>query len=251
MQLRIVGAVGVLCVFLAAACGGGGSTPASETASPAAGSPSAQATAAVSPPAGATGVAGTPGPQEPVAADFRTFAGQLNDALAKNDITFFLDRVAPQHVVCSAEDAARQDFFASCAEAGEEYDGLGLGVWQSDTTGVVPVQRVLALISGLGALMDPEATDAYGGAQPVVYALGANQAGGVDTQLALITAIIQRPEGLEGTGPLRVVLVTHWLEHEGNWYLYGVVQGVQYIGDLLDPTDAGRTYVQSWERFQP
>jgi hypothetical protein len=250
--VSIAGAV----LLLGAACGGDddgepAGTPTAEAAAATAttapeASPGANTTAEATP-----ADAPTTAPMEPaeLSQEFRDFAPQIDEALRNKDIEFFAQHAWTELVTCTAEDVAITGFFAACEEEGAEFQGMGLSVWKAEGGGLVQAERALALIDSLWSVQAPEGDDAFGGAESTLYALGANPRQGYDAQVAVITSLINRPAGVQGTGPLRVVLVLHWRFEEDDWRLFEVMQAVQLAEDLLEPTDDGRTYVEAWERF--
>jgi len=253
LRTGVMGIAGAL-MLVASACGGGSDDP-EPTSTAEAAEPTAT-TAAASPEASAT-VEGTPAgapttaPAEPaeVAQEFRDFAPQIDEAVRNKDIEFFAQHAWTELVTCTAEDAAITGFFAACEAEGDEFQGLGLSVWKAEGGGLVPAERVLALIDSLWSAQAPEGEDAFGGAESSQYALGANPRDGYDAQLSVITSLINRPTGMAGEGPLRVALVLHWRFEEDDWRLFEVMQAVQLTEDLLEPTEDGRTYIHGWERF--
>jgi hypothetical protein len=252
MLRTILASVAGTALLLGAACGdddGGepGDTPTAEAAAATATTAPEVSTTAEATPADAP----TTAPAEPaeLSQEFRDFAPQIDEALRNKDIEFFAQHAWTEQVTCTAEDVAITGFFAACEEEGAEFQGMGLSVWKAEGGGLVQAERVLALIDSLWSLQAPEGEDAFGGPEATLYALGANAREGYAAQVAVITSLINRPAGMQGTGPLRVVLVLHWRFEEDDRRLFEVMQAVQLAEDLLEPTEDGRTYVAAWERF--
>jgi hypothetical protein len=111
----------------------------------------------------------------------------------------------------------------------------------------------MALIERLWGDVAPHSLDRYGEADPRVYALGeqASLTRGPATQAAVVTALIRRPENFAGSGPLRVVVVTHWRMVAGEWRLVFLLGAFVLGEDFLQDTEAGRAWLRAWERFQP
>jgi hypothetical protein len=237
------GAVSAVVLLAGVACGGGDDEP-GDTPTPEA--PAATVAGAAESPTPAPTVAGAT-----VSQDFRTFVPQIVKAVDEQDIEFFAEHAWTEQVVCTEQHVAIEGFFAACKEVGEQFQGLGLSVWRVEGGGLVPGERVLALIDSMWTAAVTDGDDAYGGAQAEVYALGANPRLGYEAQLAVITALIARPAGMPGTGPLRVAIVTHWRFEEDDWRLFEVMQSVEATEDLLEPSIQGGAYIQSWERYQP
>jgi hypothetical protein len=258
MRPILMCAAGALCLVFAIACSGGDDSTDEENMPTAPAATTTVATTGATGPTGATAgesptVVPSPAPtvMAEVSPEFREFAPQIAEAVGSKDLDFFLAHAWTEPVTCTAQDVTITGFFKACSTVGEEFQGLGLSVWGSGGGGLVPAERVFALITSLWEAAPPEGQDAFGDAEATVYALGANPRAGYDAQVAVITAQIARPAGLAGTGPLRVALVTHWRFEENDWRLFEVMQAVQFTEDLLEPTDEGRAYIQTWERFEP
>ena len=255
LKTILVGIVGAA-LLLSAACGDdddgeSADTPTAEAAAPTATTPPEAS------PAATTTAEATPADAAPTAAvepaelsqEFRDFAPQIDEALRNQDVEFFAQHAWTEQVTCTAEDVAITGFFAACEEEGAEFQGMGLSVWKAEGGGLVQAERVLALIDSLWSIQALEGEDAFGGAEAGLYALGANRRQGYDAQVSVITSLINRPAGMQGTGPLRVVLVLHWRFEEEDWRLFEVMQAVELSEDVLEPSDDGRTYIEAWERF--
>ena len=117
----------------------------------------------------------------------------------------------------------------------------------------MPIDIVLTMIEGMWVKALPGGSDQYGSSAPHLYALG-EQRGLLKgpAQAAVITAIIERPDNIRGSGPLRVVLVTHWRMADDQWRFFYVLHAFVLGEEFLDPTGFGaRGWLHDWERFQP
>jgi hypothetical protein len=243
-------------VVVAVACGGDDApvqTPSSAASETGAAATTPEATSVATDPAAANGSA-TPGPTitpGTLSQEFRDFAPQIAAAAENEDIEFFLDHAIAVQVTCTEAGVQIEGFFAACETVGQQFQGMALSVWGLEVGGLVPGERVLGLIQSLWEANANGGSDAFGESKARLYALGANPQDGYDAQLAVITAMVPRPAGMEGTGPVRVALVTHWRFEEGDWRLFEVMQSVPYTEELLEPTDTGRQYINDWEQYQP
>lgn len=227
--------VGVILAVLSPACVGDG---ASDPTANATGNEAASTTAT----AAATG--------EAADAAFRRLSRSMNRALAEGDRGFFGDRLQTTHRVCGPADVPGYLLQRpTCPQAGYAYDGLELAVFRSDESGLAPAGWVLDLIERLSVQSVEGARDQYGGAGPVVYATGvANDPRGLHA--AVLTALIERPPEIKGTGPLRAVLVTYWNGAGDQWSLTGVLYAFVAGEDLLSEQTAG-SFFRGWQRFSP
>jgi hypothetical protein len=254
----LASAASVVVLMVGVACGGGDDQPADTTTMPGmtesatSEATSAAATSSSTPeaPAGSPTPAPTVKPAT-LSQEFRDFAPQIAEAVENEDFDFFVEHAWAEPVTCTEQDVEIQGFFAACKTVGEQFQGIGLSVWGLANGGLVPGDRVLNLIQSLWTTSLSEASDGFGDGKAHVYALGANPRDGYDAELAVITAIIKRPAGMEGTGPLRVAVVTHWRYEQDDWRMFEAMQSVEFTEDLLEPTENGRQYINDWEQYQP
>lgn len=138
---------------------------------------------------------------------------------------------------------------AACTATGQEYDGIDLSYWRTDDSGPVPVDWGLSMIEQLwqGAIVGGQ--DQYGPAAPQVYAIGTTNLPG-PTQASVLTALIERPTEMEGSGPLRAVLVLHWQQVNGDWEFVGLLNAFVLGEEFLQEDGTGRGWMSTWQRFQ-
>ena len=251
-----MGAVSAVVVVVGVACGGDdepADTPSSAASETVAAAATSEATAVATAPVTTDGST-TPGPTitpATLSQEFRDFAPQIAAAAENGDIEFFVDHAIAVLVTCTEEGVQIEGFFAACETVGQQFQGMALSVWGLQTGGIVPGERALGLIQSLWDGNAHGGSDAFGDSSARLYALGANPQDGYDAQLAVLTAMIPRPAAMEGTGPLRVAVVTHWRFEQDDWRLFEVMQSVPFTEELLEPTDNGRQYINDWEQYQP
>lgn len=176
---------------------------------------------------------------------FREFMPLLQDALHRRDVPFLMNRLKTKDVVCRAEDVPTNTGGPQCESVGQSYAGFPVSHWRSEG-GIVPVSAVEAQFNTLFSSLTPSGSDGFGAGAARVYAVDIGQ----DRYNAIISAMIERPSGFSGTGPLRVAINTTWSFEGGRWLLNGILTAYVGAEDLLAPTDIGRMAFPYWERVQ-
>jgi hypothetical protein len=188
-------------------------------------------------------------PAAPLPAGFRAFAAQIDAALRRGDRAFFADRAATAPVVCTAQDVPPRGLGGpACDFVGQTYDGLVILRYGSEG-GTIPLDSALDLVQRLWAEALPAAGDAYGSGAPRVRTIGEAQFLDMPAAAAVMTALIERPANFAGAGPLRVVIVSHWRDHGGEWRLVGLTSAFVLAEAFLDPAPNIRQRFSSWEPF--
>lgn len=227
MTARIAVLISIFVAVLAA-CGGDGAAPPEDT--PSAPPPTA-----------------TPAPTATAGESFRAFAAEIDAAARASDVAFFMERLKTEPVVCTEEMVPPQMGGPACSVVGERFDGFLLTSWRSEG-GLVPAPRIEEQLRDrfFGTAL-PEARDEFGGGVPRVYAINAFDG----VYAALLTALIERPAGFAGSGPLRVSIHTAW-EYDGTRWRMTQMMGAYVLGEeFLRPDDVVRSYYPQWERFAP
>ena len=229
-------------IFLALACDSDGPGPAPQpTATAASGAVATTVPAASAMP----GTTSTPDPRFTPA--FRDFARQLNAALANRDIAFFRTRAVTMPVVC-------------CQSSIERFDGFAVGEHRSPAGppppailgGIVPVDTAMGMISRMWQEVVPNASDRYGPSAPSVYAIGTDaDVSAKRGYTTALTAMIQRPVNVPGSGPLRIALVLTWVPDVNGFQLILLVNAFVQAEEWLDRAPATMGRMPVWERFQP
>lgn len=110
----------------------------------------------------------------------------------------------------------------------------------------------MAMISRLWDEAVVGASDKYGSSTPTVYAIGTNAGGGAfRSYTTVLTAMIQRPANLAGSGPLRIALVLTWAPQVDGFRLIFLVNAFVQGEEWLDRAPATMGRMPVWERFQP
>ncbi len=201
----------------------------------------------------------TPKPFIPVPQAFRDFVRQsVVPALQAGDVDFFAQRAKTEHIVCTPQNTPPQNMGGPlCKTVGQEFDGFPLGPWRSEIS-IVPAKEALDLIQRLITEAVPAASDQYGGAQAQVRALGVHPTWqikdgklatdwGVTGYVTVITALVQRPPDVLGTGPLRAALVQLWEQNGADFRLSSMISVFVLVEEVLD--SPGPEGWLSWERY--
>jgi len=175
---------------------------------------------------------------------FREFLPEMQAALRRRDVMFFVDRMKTVDIVCRAEDMQGLGGPA-CEYVGQRFTGFEIWRWRSEG-GIVPVSDVQTLFSGFFDTLQVSAGDEFGDGDAQVYALSEDGS----EYSAIVTGMIERPANFAGSGPLRVSLGTTWSFEGGRWVLARIMTA--YVGgeELLRPDPEVREYIYShWERY--
>lgn len=177
---------------------------------------------------------------------FRQYAPLLQAALAAHDMDFVSDRAMRRPVVCAKEDIEGRLGGPRCEFEGQTYDGFGVAYW-TEIGAIVPVDEALAEFENLFAAELPDAEDEFGDGAVRVYALSA----GGDRYDSIITAIVERPEDIDGEGPLRVAIGTSWAGVGGRWMMTGILVAYEGAEEFLRPSQQIEEVVYPyWEPFE-
>ncbi len=198
-----------------------------------------------SPSGGQTPPERTPPVEQPGDAGFRQFASDVQDALARQDVEFFLNRAQTTKVVCTAEDLQGGLGGPLCEFEGQTYDGFPIGRWRSEGN-IVPVADALSQLEMLFENVLPSAEDGFGDGEVLVYALS------LDGRRAdaVITGLIERPASFAGSGPLRGVVVSSWSFERQRWTLTSVLGAFVLGEEFLIPCEAALQFLGgAWERY--
>ncbi|MCC6387434.1 MAG: hypothetical protein IT302_08635 [Dehalococcoidia bacterium] len=186
----------------------------------------------------------TPTQAPGVSDEFRRFVPEIEAAVDAWDLSFFEDRAETTRHVCGETDQGRA---GDLCEKGEEYDGLEVWHWPSDAGGPVPIDAVIEIIDDLRMRAVEGASDEFGGAPPVAYAIGRTNLPQGESAVVL-TAIVTPAAGSGlGTEPRRVAIVTHWTTIDGEWRLTHLLRADASGRDLLAPQNGWAT----WEVLRP
>lgn len=224
-------ALAALVVLGSAACAGG--TDGASTPPPSPGTP---------PPTT------TPGPEPADEAGFREFARQLDAKLRAGQIDEVIARLRVTPYTCKEGDTAAGLGQPDCERVGETFRSFPSANWPSESR-VVRVERVVERLQEAQATVRPDARDNFGGPEHRVYALALSEGG----MKIVTTAIIRRPAGIPGVGPIRTVHVfdSDYDAAAQRWELTGIVFAYVLAEDFLVPTEEGRTYLGGFEKFAP
>ena len=110
------------------------------------------------------------------------------------------------------------------------------------------------MISRLWNEAVPGASDAYGPSPPVVYAIGTDADNSAKrSYTTVLTAMIQRPHDIAGSGPLRISLIMTWVgqNQPDDFQLVFLVNAFVQGEEWLDRAPASIGRMPVWERFQP
>jgi hypothetical protein len=116
--------------------------------------------------------------------------------------------------------------------------------------GIVPVDMAMEMISRLWREVAVGASDKYGPSNPTVYAIGADTAS-LGSYATVLTAMIQRPVNVAGSGPLRIALVLAWAGQVDGFRLSLLVNAFVQGEEWLDRAPVTIDRIPVWERFQP
>lgn len=178
--------------------------------------------------------------------DFRAFVRILDGDLRSGDMTLITTRMLTKHVVCAERDLTPEAGNPNrCQQVGEEYDGVQWGQWASEGQ-LKPVADAVDWFNALPAQVAVGASDPYGNALWQVYAINDGE-----FKLAILSAIIERPAGFAGHGPLRVASLTEWHFGQGRWMVAAVMNAWVLAENFLAPGEAVRANLfPEWERFE-
>jgi hypothetical protein len=198
----------------------------------------------------------TPKPLIPIPQAFRDFVRlEVEPALAAEDLGFFAQRAITEHVVCIERYViSRQPGEPLCRFVGEEFDAVPVGRYGSEGWRL-RIDDALAYISSLFTLTVSGESDAYGGAEPRIFALGASdvyvnnppELTDQDEYTVIITAIVERPPQETPRGPGRVALWLDWREVDGEYRLHTIVDVKVLLHEVLD--EPGPSWWWGWERY--
>ena len=236
-------ALATLIAVLVAACGGKSGDSPAVTASPSPGTPAASPAGPGTPPATTT-----PGPEQDGEAGFRDFVRQLDAKLRAGQIDEVVSRLRVTPYTCKEGDTAAGLGQPDCSTVGETIRSFPSSNWRSEGR-IVKVERVVERLQELQATIRPDAKDPFGGPEHVVHAIAIG-----DTGYKIVTrAIIRRPAGIPGVGPIRVVLVfsCDYDTAGQRWELTDILFAYVLAEDFLRPTDEGRAHLGGFERFAP
>jgi hypothetical protein len=250
--------IGLLAILIAAslllalACDSDDGSPQPTATSPAAAvTTTAPPPTSTSAPAATATPAATTGPATSITPAFRDFARQVNTAVANRDIAFFRSRAVTQPVVCTADNTPpRGPGGPACTTIGQQFDGFTVGNWRSEGA-IIPIDTAMQNLSRLWTEAVTGASDGFGGAAPTVFAVGTGPATDQPNFTTVLTAMIQRPAGFGGTGPLRVAMVQTWAP-EGNGFRLLLNLSAFVLGEeFLNRSPETMGWMPIWERFQP
>jgi len=231
-RLLVLGALALVLLTLAAACGdnGGDGGPA-PTSTPA-------GTLAPSPPAASP--AATPRPGE--ASDwegFQQFATKMEAALAAKDIDFFLERATFSDYACTGEEE-----FIPCEQEGQVLHAIAVApVLPSEGT-LMEAAALRDTIQSFLAAAQPDLSDSYGDGALKLYSIARRgKEGGDQEYWALITMMSTRNQS-----PQRELMILRFRFQNGRWE-YAVVQQ----GSLVEGFGVEKYFSQApedlnWER---
>jgi hypothetical protein len=233
-------ALATLIVLAATACGGNDDGPAG-TPSPSPGTPAASPTTPGTPPP-----TNTPGPERAGEAGFRDFVQQLDAKLRAGQIDEVFARLRVTPYTCKEGDTAAGLGQPDCETVGETIRSFPSANWRSEGR-LVKVERVVERLQEAQAAIRPDAQDNFGGPDHRVYAIAIGDEG----MKIVTTAIIRRPAGIPGVGPIRVVHVfdSDYDTEEQRWELTGILFAYVLPEDFLRPTDEGRAYLGGFEKL--
>jgi hypothetical protein len=191
---------------------------------------------------------GRPGTLQTVA--FRAFAAEIDLALQQRNLAFFRQQARTEHVVCTLENMPQLPGGPNCQTVGQQFDGFSVAGWRSEG-GLLPIDEALQTIERLWLESVPNASDEFSGSAPSVYATGKQRSADEAVHTAVLTALITRPANFEGSGPLRFVLVTSWVQEGSDWRFVSLL--VAFVGgdEFLRPDPVIENFVDDWQRFQP
>lgn len=194
---------------------------------------------------------------------FMTHVARVEAALAGGDVEFFRERLERvTHVVCTEENTPPRTFGPVCESIGQEFEGVDVreervpgGVETPENLSkIVPVDAAMQLISDMWEEAVPGASDQYGRSEPRVYLIAVDLIDGVSTlrgYLTVITAIVERPADVTGSGPLRVALILSWGPRNGGEF------GLGFIRKVFADAEPHLEYVSApgdrliWRRYLP
>ena len=177
-------------------------------------------------------------------AGFMDFAGTLDSELRQGNIDAIIDRLAAEPYTCTDDDFGEGAGRPACDFAGQQFDGFLTSTWRSEGS-LAPVERTEEFLRSFMAAVLPGEQDQYGTGEARVYATAA----GEEPYKLVITAIIERPQGYGGDGPMRVSLVLPWQFEDGSWQAESILIAYVLGEEFLEPNPESSPLVPGWEEF--
>lgn len=197
------------------------------------GSPAPTSSPSPTPGAGLSGIEG-----------FRRFAAEVQTALNRRDVDFFIDRALLTRHECTAADVSAR--VLPCERTGQVIEGIIVGRWRSEGTLADLADYRDLLVGYLGAIR-PDTSDSFGTGNALVYAVGEGRPqDGTPTFLAITTAIVNR-----GQDTARTVHVFGFVFADGRWQLQSDLQADVLYEQLLSEQCTAEGPCVTWERWHP